>query len=124
VLIYLANATKKLEPEIIRLELGTVFPEKEGYIMQTLAEAWIQEGEERGEQKGAAKLTLRQLYRKFGIFEAELQERIRSLAIEQLENLGDALIDFKMKDELLAWLQINASENPMSPNEAEQEGRR
>lgn len=96
--------------DLLKLELKTVFPDKEGEIMQSIAEAWIQEGEERGEKRGekrgeqigAAKLTLRQLYRKFGILEVELQERIRSLAIEQLEDLGDALIDFKMKDDLLA----------------------
>lgn len=104
VLIYLSSVTDKLTPEIVRLELETALPGREREIMQTLAETWIEEGEQRGEQKEAAKLTLRLLYRRFGILEARLAKRIRSLSTEQLENLSEALLDFKAKSDLLAWL--------------------
>jgi predicted transposase/invertase (TIGR01784 family) len=108
VLTYLLSVTNILTGEFIRLELGTTFPGKEGEIMRTLAEEWILEGEQRGEQRGkqqeAAKLTLRQLHQRFGILEAELDERIRSLSTEQLENLSEALLDFTAKGDLLAWL--------------------
>ena len=73
----------------------------------------VQEGEQRGEQTGkqkeAAKLTLRQLHYRFGILEAELDERIRSLSTEQLENLSEALLDFASKSDLLIWLETNAA---------------
>lgn len=104
VLKYLSSTKHKLMPEVFRLELDTTFPDQKGVIMQTWTEAWIQEGEQRGEQEEAAKLTLRQLRRRFGILEAELSERIRSLPTEQLEDLSETLLDFKAKSDLLAWL--------------------
>ncbi len=108
VLTYLLSVTTSLTREFIRLEIGTTFPGKEGEIMRTLAEEWILEGEQRGEQRGAqqeaAKLTLRLLHQRFGILGAELDERIRSLSTEQLENLIEALHLFTSKDELLTWL--------------------
>ncbi|MEP7336131.1 MAG: Rpn family recombination-promoting nuclease/putative transposase [Acidobacteriota bacterium] len=116
VLKYLSNTKHKLTQEIVRLELDAAFPDEKGDFMQTWAEEWIQEGEQRGELRGelrgeqrgkqeeAAKLTLRLLHRRFGILEAELDERIRSLSTEQLENLSEALLDFTAKSELLVWL--------------------
>jgi predicted transposase/invertase (TIGR01784 family) len=104
VLKYLLNVTDKLTGEIIKLEVETVFPEQKGEIMKSLAQEWIEEGEQRGEQKGMAKLVLRRLHRHFGILEAELQEQIRSLSTEQLENLDEALPNFTLRDDLLAWL--------------------
>jgi predicted transposase/invertase (TIGR01784 family) len=124
VLTYLSPKTGKISPETAIAEIEVVFPDKEGSIMQSLAETWIQEGMEKGlekgEQKGVAKQTLRMLHRKFGILEAELQERIRSLAIEQLENLGDALLDLQSKESLLAWLQTNASVESTHPRKLEE----
>ncbi len=122
VLKYLVNVKNNLTREIVRLELRTALPEKEGEIMRSLAEEWIEEGEQRGEQRGvqigvkigaqqeAAKLTRRLLHQRFGILEAELDERIRSLSTEQLENLSEALLFFTSKDDLFAWLQTNANE--------------
>ncbi|MGH9802705.1 MAG: DUF4351 domain-containing protein, partial [Blastocatellia bacterium] len=112
ILKYFLGRERPISLEDVRTGVKTALPEKEGVLMQSFAEAWIQEGEQRGEQKGeqrgkqeeAAKLTLRQLHRRFGILEAELDERIRSLSTEQLENLSEALLDFTAKSELLAWL--------------------
>lgn len=104
VLKYLVNVKNNLTWEIVELELGTALPEQKGEIMKSLAEEWIEEGEQRGEQKGMAKLVLRRLHRHFGILEAELQEQIRSLSTEQLENLDEALSNFTSRDDLLAWL--------------------
>lgn len=107
---YVASIKHKLlTKDIIRLEIRTTFPDEEEEIMRSIAEQWILEGEQKGEQRGkqqeAAKLTLRLLHRRFGILEAELAERIRALATEQLEDLSEALLDFKAKSELLAWLE-------------------
>jgi len=95
--------------EIVELELGTALPEQKGEIMKSLAGKWIEEGEQKGAQQEAAKLTLRLLHQRFGILGAELDERVRSLSTEQLENLIEALHLFTSKDDLLAWLQTNAS---------------
>jgi hypothetical protein len=108
VLIYLINVKNNLTWEIIELELDTTLPEQKGEIMKSLAEKWLEEGEQKGVQIGAqqeaAKLTLRLLHQRFGILGAELDERIRSLSTEQLENLIEALSSFTSKDDLLAWL--------------------
>uniref|UniRef100_UPI0002F636DB DUF4351 domain-containing protein n=1 Tax=Mastigocladopsis repens TaxID=221287 RepID=UPI0002F636DB len=59
-----------------------------------------QEGRKEGEQR----LVLRQLNRRIGEIDASLIERIKGLSIEQLENLGEALLDFSGIADLSAWL--------------------
>ncbi|MEH2001704.1 MAG: DUF4351 domain-containing protein [Nostoc sp.] len=68
-----------------------------------------QEGEQEGEQKGQQRLILRLLQRRVGELSPELQERIQSLSLNQLENLGEALLDFTATEDLLNWLQTNQS---------------
>jgi predicted transposase/invertase (TIGR01784 family) len=120
VLKYLTNDEAKLRAEDIRQEVNHAFPEEQEEIMKSLARQWMEEGEQigeqRGEQKGAqreaAKLALRLLHRRFGILGAELDEQIRALATEQLEELIEVLHSFEVKGELLAWLQANSSGQP------------
>ena len=59
-----------------------------------------QEGREEGEQR----LVIRQLNRRLGEIDASLIERVQELSIEQLENLGEALLDFSSVADLSAWL--------------------
>ncbi|MBW4554569.1 MAG: DUF4351 domain-containing protein [Trichormus sp. ATA11-4-KO1] len=68
-------------------------------------ERGIQEGEQQGEQR----LILRLLQRRVGKLSPELQERIQSLSLNQLESLGEALLDFTSVEDLLNWLQTNQS---------------
>ncbi len=49
---------------------------------------------QQGEQRGEAKLVLRQLQRRFGEIPQNLEETIRQLPVERLEDLGLALLDF------------------------------
>jgi predicted transposase YdaD len=65
------------------------------------------EGELIGEARGEAKeqaLILRQLTRRVGNMSSQLQERIKSLPLERLEALGEALLDFTSMTDLSAWL--------------------
>ena len=48
---------------------------------------------------------MRQLNRRFGGVVPEVEARIRSLSTEQLENLGEALLDFSNASDLSAWLE-------------------
>jgi hypothetical protein len=66
-------------------------------------------GYERGEQEGEQRLILRLLQRRVGELSPELQERIQSLSLNQLETLGEALLDFTGMEDLLKWLQTNQS---------------
>ena len=43
-----------------------------------------------------------------GALEAETETRIRALPFEQLEQLGEALLDFNSPDDLAAWLREHA----------------
>ena len=65
-------------------------------------------GEARGQAQGEAKVTLRQLGRRCGPLSAEQESRIRSLPLERLEALAEALLDFEGMDDLKAWLAANA----------------
>ena len=63
-----------------------------------------QEGKQEGKQEGEKNLILRLLHRRIGEIDALLIERITGLSIEQLESLGEALLDFSSVADLEAWL--------------------
>lgn len=56
-------------------------------------------------QKEAFKLISRLLKRRFGDIDGSLVEQVRNLSAEQLENLGEALLDFSEVADLVAWLE-------------------
>jgi predicted transposase YdaD len=64
-------------------------------------------GYERGKQEGKQELILSLLQRRVGELSLELQDRIKSLSLNQLETLGEALLDFTDMQDLLNWLQTN-----------------
>jgi predicted transposase YdaD len=64
-----------------------------------------QEGGQRGALKEAQSLILRQLARRIGNMAPAMQTQIQSLSLTQLENLGEALLDFSSPTDLLDWLQ-------------------
>jgi predicted transposase YdaD len=52
-------------------------------------------------------LVLKQLTRKLGNITPEIRLRVNSLTIEQLESLGEDLLDFTQMSDLLAWLDAH-----------------
>lgn len=66
---------------------------------------WYQEILQEGENRGERSLVLRQLTRKFGPVSAEVRSQIDSLSLPELENLGEALLEFSSGDDLTNWLQ-------------------
>jgi predicted transposase YdaD len=52
-------------------------------------------------------LVLKQLTRKLGNINPEIRSRISSLPIEQIESLGEDLLDFTQINDLLAWLDTH-----------------
>ena len=73
---------------------------QESVIYQDIKEQGIQEGL----QQGQVILVLRQLKRRIGEIEPKDETRINPLSVEQLEALGEALLDFSNRDDVLAWL--------------------
>jgi len=64
----------------------------------------LQKGELRGELRGEQRMIIRQLNRRFGEIDASLTNRIKTLKIEQLEDLAEAFLNFSQISDLLVWL--------------------
>jgi predicted transposase YdaD len=65
---------------------------------------FYQEVFQEGRQEGEANLLLRLLTKRCGMLSPSQEKQIRSLAVEQLESLGEALLDFTNKSDLDIWL--------------------
>jgi predicted transposase YdaD len=62
---------------------------------------------QKGEQRGEKKLAMLQLEERFGKLAPKIRKQIEHLPIERLEELGRALLHFKERDDLIAWLKRN-----------------
>lgn len=98
-----ADEEQRFQTEVDKLETR----EREA-IMQTLT-SWEEKGfvrgRQEGRQKGEAGLILRQLRHKVGELPTEYEAQIQSLKVEQIETLGEALLDFEGMEDLNSWLQ-------------------
>lgn len=56
-------------------------------------------------EEEAQSLILRQLTRRVGELPSPVRQGVESLSLEQLENLGEALLDFNSMADLQAWLE-------------------
>jgi predicted transposase/invertase (TIGR01784 family) len=66
------------------------------------------EGKAEGKAEEGRALVLKLLTRKLGkAIDLDLQSRVNSLTIEQIESLGEALLDFQGLEELVNWLDNN-----------------
>jgi len=102
------------EEQRFQVELEATTPKQKEAVMEVLTsweergiERGLQRGREEGRQQEAATFVLRLLTRRFGSLTAELEEQIKALSTIQLEELGEALLDFTDATELVAWLQHN-----------------
>ncbi len=64
-----------------------------------------QEAKQEGRQEEGATLVLRQLGRRLSQVAPEVRSQIQQLPVAQLEELGEALLDFSSAQDLTAWLQ-------------------
>ena len=78
---------------------------KQTRVYQEAKQEGRQEGREEGKQNGEMILLIRQLSKKFGKLKDIYIENINSLNIEQLEKLGEALLDFTDINDLETWLK-------------------
>ncbi len=70
-----------------------------------------EKGIETGLREGEVRLALRQLRSKFGELQETLQQAILSLSTTELENLGEALLDFQTLGNLHLWLTENTDKS-------------
>ena len=62
---------------------------------------------------GSAETLLRLLQQRFGALDESVQNHVRSLPIEELEALSDALLGFAARADLDAWLQNHPPSAPL-----------
>jgi hypothetical protein len=76
-----------------------------GYTIERIGYDWGEViGQKKGEVKGQVKLILRQLDRKLGSIPVEVKDKISTLALSQIEDLGMALLDLGSIEDLKTWL--------------------
>jgi predicted transposase YdaD len=93
----------KLEKDKFQTEIGTLIKEEKEEVMQIVT-SWMEEGIERGIER-EKNLILRLINRKFGQINLELETEIRSLNIELIEALGEAIFDLDTVEDLQNWLE-------------------
>lgn len=64
-----------------------------------------EKAKQEGLQQGEQQLIIRLLNRRFGEIQLSLIEQVQKLSIEQLEALGEELLDFSQVSDLEVWLQ-------------------
>ena len=69
-------------------------------------EKGAKQGRKEGIQEGELMLVLRLLNRRIGLIDPEIEAQVRSLSLEQLEALGEALLDFSQPSDLRDWLGL------------------
>ncbi|NEQ84308.1 MAG: DUF4351 domain-containing protein [Moorea sp. SIO2I5] len=72
---------------------------------QDIIQKGVQKGLQRGKQEGVLLVVMRQLTLKLGLIEPVLQQKIEGLSITRLEELSEALLDFKTATDLAVWLE-------------------
>ena len=100
----------------ISLELTPFAAQEEEETMVQLSQAYVeweertkQQGVEQGVEREARSLISRQLNRRVGELSIAIRSQIDRLSVPQLENLGEALLDFSSVEDLTIWLENNRS---------------
>ena len=97
----IASRTNLTLKELEELEKREMFLEDQrGAIIKGM-----QEGRKEGIIEGQAALILRQVARRTGEIPPETKTRIRQLSLQQLQDLGEILLDFTSPEDLIAWLE-------------------
>ena len=97
-----------LEPdELEDLERREIFIQDQRGAITKATRIGIEQGIRQGIEQGKLELIVRQLERTVGPLSPEIQTRIAQLSTQQLENLGEALLDFASVSDLTTWLQAH-----------------
>ena len=101
----IANRSTLNLDELASLEKREMFFEDQrGAVIKGMQEG-RQEGRQEGLIEGQTALILRQIGRRTGEIPPEIKTRIQQLSPEQLDDLGEILLDFTSQEDLIAWLE-------------------
>ncbi|MFE1744906.1 DUF4351 domain-containing protein [Coleofasciculus sp. H7-2] len=82
---------------------------QESVTYQAIIRKGVQQGKQEGKKEEALSLIMRLLARRLGAVDPQMQERIQALPIAQLEELGEALLDFTAASDLAVWFEEHQS---------------
>jgi len=96
-------------------ELRQIQPQEREGVMEIVT-SWMEKGRaqgleqglEQGLASGERKVILRQLRKRVGGLDRATEDRLQALSSEELEWLGEALLDFSCRADLETWLQAHA----------------
>ena len=103
------------EQSVFDTELNKVEPEQQERVMEIVT-SWMEKGIEKGLEQGLEKglkegkrnealsLVSRQLRKRLGSLESDIESRVAGLSVDQLEDLAEALLDFNALSDLTTWL--------------------
>ena len=92
------------EERIFQMELSTLEKREQENVMQIVT-SWMEQGIERGIERGERSLILRQLNRCVGALDSVTENQVVNLSLAQLDLLGEALLDFSGMADLQDWLR-------------------
>jgi predicted transposase YdaD len=95
-----ARATIEPEERVLVMQLSPLYLEK----IQAAERVGEERGEARGKAEGETGLILRQLNRRLGTLPEQFSTQIQQLTLPQLDELGEALLDFTSLADLAGWL--------------------
>jgi Domain of unknown function (DUF4351) len=91
------------EEMVFQAELDRIEPSEKEVVMEVVT-SWMEKGIEQGIERGERSLILRQLNRRVGSLSQKIQAQVEALPLNQLESLGEALLDFTSLADLENWL--------------------
>ena len=78
----------------------------------TIKETWVyREIKQEGKEVEARSLIFRLLTKRVGEWSSEVRQKVENLSLEQLENLGEGLLDFSSMVDLENWLKEDRRQN-------------
>jgi hypothetical protein len=99
-----------IEEQQLRRDLDTLYPNQREAFMELVSEWEVKgrmEGRTEGRTEEALALVSRLLTRKLGPLPTDVEERLSTLAVEQLEELAETLLDFAALGDVTAWLDAH-----------------
>ena len=96
------------EDQELIMELSPLYLERIQDATKQGIEQGIERGIERGIEQGIERevsFVMRLLNRRFGAIAPDVEQRVRSLPVARIEDLGEALLDFQNAADLTSWIE-------------------
>ncbi|NES83011.1 MAG: DUF4351 domain-containing protein [Moorea sp. SIO2B7] len=106
--LFIQNDVNAEDREVI-MRLAPLYQEDRARAVQQGLEQGREEGREEGRQEEGLSFVLRLLNRRIGLISQSLEDKVRQLPLNTLEDLGEALLDFETEADLSTWLDSQNS---------------